>query len=49
MCINYYRELKGKVLFHTKYNKYFKEKLKVFTAEDFIGELTYKIYFKNNH
>ena len=35
-----YEPVKGKVLFHTKYNKYFKENLKVFTAEDFISELT---------
>jgi hypothetical protein len=27
------------VLFHTKYNKYFKENLKVFKAEEFISEL----------
>ena len=35
-----YEPVKGKVLFHTKYNKYFKENVKVFTAEDFIAELT---------
>ena len=31
------------MLFHTKYNKYFKENLKVFTAEEFILELTQHI------
>ena len=35
--------VKGKVLFHTKYNKYFKENLKVFSAEDFISELVQHI------
>ena len=34
-----YEPVKGKVLFHTKYNKYFKENLKVFSVEDFISEL----------
>jgi len=34
-----YEPIKGNVLFHTKYNSYFKENLKVFSAEDFISEL----------
>ena len=38
-----YEPVKGKVLFHTKYNSYFKENLKVFDAEDFIAELTQHI------
>ena len=38
-----YEPVKGKVLFHTKYNKYFKENLKVFSADDFISELVQHI------
>ena len=38
-----YEPVKGKVLFHTKYNKYFKENLKVFPAEEFISELVQHI------
>jgi hypothetical protein len=38
-----YEPFKGKVIFKTKYNAYFKENLKVFTAEDFIAELTQHI------
>ena len=38
-----YEPVKGKVLFHTKYNKYFKENLKVFSAEDFISQVTQHI------
>ena len=35
-----YEPVKGNVLFHTKYNQYFKENLKVFKAEEFIAQLT---------
>jgi len=35
-----YEPVKGKILLHTKYNKYFKENLKVFKAEEFIAQLT---------
>jgi len=38
-----YEPFKGKVIFHTKYNSYFKENMKVFDAEDFIAELTQHI------
>jgi len=38
-----YEPVKGKVLFHTKYNKYFKENLKVFEAKEFISQLTQHI------
>mgnify|MGYP001114257842 CR=1 FL=1 len=34
------KPVKGKILFHTKYNKYFRENLKVFEAEEFISQLT---------
>ena len=35
--------MKRKVLFHTKYNKYFKENLKVFKGEEFISQVTQHI------
>jgi len=38
-----YEPFKGKVIFKTKYNAYFKENLKVFKAEDFIAEFTQHI------
>ena len=38
-----YEAKKGKVLFHTKYNKYFKENLKIFSVDDFISELVQHI------
>jgi hypothetical protein len=38
-----YEPFKGKVIFKTKYNAYFKENLKVFTGEDFLAELTQHI------
>jgi hypothetical protein len=38
-----YEPYKGNVIFKTKYNAYFKENLKVFTAEDFLAELTQHI------
>jgi hypothetical protein len=39
----------GKVLFHTKYNPYFKENLKLFAVTDFIAELTAHIPPKGTH
>jgi hypothetical protein len=39
----------GKVLFHTKYNPYFKENLKLFAVTDFIAELTQHIPPKGTH
>ena len=38
-----YEPVKGKVLFYTKYNSYFKENLKIFSGEDFIAELVQHI------
>jgi hypothetical protein len=38
-----YEPFKSNVIFKTKYNAYFKENFKVFTAEDFIAELTQHI------
>jgi len=38
-----YEPFKGKVIFHTKYNAYFKENTKLFDAADFIAELTQHI------
>ena len=38
-----YEPVKRKVLFHTKYNNYFKENLKVFSGEEFIAQLTQHI------
>jgi hypothetical protein len=35
-----YEPFKGKVIFKTRYNSYFKENLKVFEAEDFLAELS---------
>ncbi|MBA7716504.1 hypothetical protein ES703_125577 [subsurface metagenome] len=39
----------GKVLFHTSYNEYFKENLKLFDAPDFIALLTMHIPQKGAH
>ena len=39
----------GKVLFHTKYNPYFKENLKLFAVTDFIAELTQHVPPKGTH
>jgi hypothetical protein len=39
----------GKVLFHTKYNPYFGENLKLFAVTDFIAELTQHIPSKGTH
>jgi hypothetical protein len=39
----HYEPYKGKVIFKTKYNSYFKENVKVFKAEDFLAELTQHI------
>jgi hypothetical protein len=38
-----YEPFKGKVLFKTKYNEYFGENFKVYTASDFIAALTQHI------
>ena len=37
------------MVFHTKYNAYFGENLKVFTATDFIGELLQHVPAKGLH
>jgi hypothetical protein len=42
-------ERSGKVLFHAKYNPYFKENLKLFAVTDFIAELTQHIPPKGTH
>jgi hypothetical protein len=39
----------GKVLFHTRYNPYFKKNLKLFAVTDFIAELTAHIPPKGTH
>ena len=39
----------GKVLFHTRYNPYFKENLKLFAVTDFIAEITAHIPPKGTH
>ena len=39
----------GKVLFHTRYNPYFKEDLKLVAVTDFIAELTAHIPPKGTH
>jgi Putative transposase len=44
-----YEPIKKKVLYHTKYNDYWKENLKLFTALDFIAELTQHIPPKHKH
>ena len=36
----HYEGFKGKVLFHTHYNEYFKENVHIFDACDFLAELT---------
>jgi len=38
-----YEPFKGKVLFHTKYSRYFKQNLHLFDASDFLAELTQHI------
>ena len=38
-----YEPFKGKVIFKTKYNKYFKENLKVYEADEFIARLSQHI------
>ncbi len=38
-----YEPFKGKVIFKTKYNRYFGNNVKVFDALDFIAELTQHI------
>ena len=38
-----YEPVKGKVIFKTKYNKYFKENLKVYEADEFIARLVQHI------
>ena len=44
-----YEKTKGRVLYHTQYNLYFKENLKLFEASDFIAELTQHIPPKHKH
>lgn len=44
-----YDRAKKKVLYHTKYNDYFKENVKLFTAADFIADLTVHIPPKGKH
>jgi len=44
-----YEPTKGRVIYHTKYNDYFKENVKVFEATDFIAELTQHIPPRNKH
>ena len=39
----HYEGFKGQVLFHTHYNKYFKENVHMFEACDFLAELTQHI------
>ena len=39
----------GKVIFHTRYNPYFKDNLKFFAVTDFIAELTAHIPPKSTH
>jgi hypothetical protein len=39
----HYEPFKGRVLFHTRYNKYFGENLHVFNGCDFLAELTQHI------
>ncbi len=46
--ITYVKEM-AKVIYHTKYNKYFGENVKIFTATDFIAELTQHIPPKGVH
>ena len=44
-----YEPTKGRVIYHTKYNDYFKENVKIFEATDFIAELTQHIPPKHKH
>ena len=44
-----YESTKGKIIYHTKYNIYCKENIKLFTAVDFIAELTQHIPPKRKH
>jgi hypothetical protein len=41
-----YEPFKGKVIFKTKYNKYFKENLKVYDADEFVARLVQHIPLK---
>lgn len=44
-----YEPSKKKVFYHTKYNEYWHENIKLFTAADFIAELTQHIPPKHKH
>jgi hypothetical protein len=44
-----YIKEKGNILYHTKYNDYWKENIKLFKATDFIAELTQHIPQKHKH
>jgi len=44
-----YEPTKGRIIYHTKYNDYFKENTKMFEACDFIAELTQHIPPKHKH
>lgn len=44
-----YEPFKRNVLYHTKYNEYFKENIKLFSATDFIADLTIHIPPKGKH
>ena len=44
-----YETVKKKILYHTKYNEYWGENVKLFTALDFIAELTQHIPAKHKH
>ena len=46
--IMYIKE-KGNILYHTKYNGYWKENIKLFKVSDFIAELTMHIPPKHKH
>lgn len=46
--IMYIKE-KGNIIYHTKYNGYWKENIKLFKATDFIAELTQHIPPKHKH
>lgn len=44
-----YEPFKRNLLYHTKYNEYFKENIKLFSATDFIADLTIHIPPKGKH
>jgi|GEM_PF-4337375 len=44
-----YEHVKKKVFYHTKYNEYWGENVKLFTATDFITDLTLHIPLKRMH